>query len=622
MPEQTIADLAEDFRNGRLTRRRFVRRMVAAGLSLPLIAGVLDACGASKKTTPAATGSSAQPSASSATAAATAATFQPTKRGGGGTLKLLFWQGPTLLNPHLATGTKDYDGSRVFYEPLADFDSDANLIPILAAEAPSLDNGGVAKDGASVTWKLKQGVTWHDGQQFTADDVVFTYQFVSDKSTGSPSLGSYLTVASVDKVDDFTVKVSFKQPVPFWQIAFVGSNGMILPKHLFAQYQGAQSRTAPYNLKPVGTGPYKFTSFNPGDSLIADIYDKYHVANRPFFDHFELKGGGDAVSAARAVLQTGDYDYGWNMQVAYDQLLQFQKGGPGMIVITPGAGAEFMLFNPTDPNTEVDGERSSLKSKHPFFSDPNIRKAFALMINRKLITDQLYGKEGDPGLYEVVSPAKYVPSPPIAPQYDLQKAAQLLDAVSWTKGSDGIREKDGKKMHVTYATSVNDVRQNTQAIIKKDLESQGIQVDLKATSANVFFGDSTNPDSYPAFFTDMEEYANGPSVDPQSYMRSWVASINGTNDNIAQKANNWSQPNVSRYVNPAYDALWKQAANELDPIKRADLFKQMNQLVNDDAVATPIVNRNGATAIKKDLHIEASTWALTFWKLPYWYRTS
>ncbi len=113
---------------------------------------------------------------------------------------------PTLLNPHFATGTKDQDGSRIFYEPLAGWDSEGNLVPALAAEIPSRENGGLAADGKSVTWKLKQGVKWHDGKPFTADDVVFNWEFSSDPATATVTSGTYKDV-KVEKVDDFTVRV-------------------------------------------------------------------------------------------------------------------------------------------------------------------------------------------------------------------------------------------------------------------------------------------------------------------------------------------------------------------------------------------------------------------------------
>src|SRR6266403_5329233 len=140
MEERELRALIEEVRAGALSRRRFVQTMVGLGLTAPLAGQMLASAGVAQ----------AQPKA----------TYKPTKRGGGGALKTLWWQGSTLLNPHFAVGTKDQDGSRIFYEPLAVWDPDGNLVPVLAAEIPSLQNGGLTKHGKAVTWKLKKGVQW------------------------------------------------------------------------------------------------------------------------------------------------------------------------------------------------------------------------------------------------------------------------------------------------------------------------------------------------------------------------------------------------------------------------------------------------------------------------------
>ena len=99
---------------------------------------------------------------------------------------------------------------------------------MLAAEVPTLNNGGLGEDGKSVTWKLKQGVRWHDGEPFTADDCVFTWEYAKDPATAATTIGSYKDV-NVAKVDDYTVRVEFAQPTPFWAVAFVGPLGMVYP---------------------------------------------------------------------------------------------------------------------------------------------------------------------------------------------------------------------------------------------------------------------------------------------------------------------------------------------------------------------------------------------------------
>src|SRR5262249_28681237 len=183
----------------------------------------------------------------------------------------------------------DQDGSRIFYEPLAAFDPDGNVTPVLAAEVPSVANGTLAKDLTWVIWRLKRGVQWHDGKPFTADDVVFNWEFVSDPATAALTVGAYREISRIDTVDSHTVKLSFSKPQPFWADAFCGARGMIIPKHLFDSFKGAKSREAPANLKPVGTGPYRFVDFKPGDVVRAEINPSYHVPNRPFFDQLEMK---------------------------------------------------------------------------------------------------------------------------------------------------------------------------------------------------------------------------------------------------------------------------------------------------------------------------------------------
>ena len=230
MEERELRHWMERVKDGTITRREFTRMMVGAGLTAPLAAQMLASAGVAQ--------------------AQTKAAFTPTKRGGGGTVKVLWWQSPTLLNPHFANGTKDQDGSRIFYEPLASFDPDGNLFPNLAAEIPTVQNGGVAKDGTSVTWKLKRNVQWHDGKPFTADDVVFNWEFATDPATAAVTSGAFPNVTKVEKVDASTVKVTFSRPQPFPYTALCGPTGQIIPKHVFEQFKGATSREAPANLKP------------------------------------------------------------------------------------------------------------------------------------------------------------------------------------------------------------------------------------------------------------------------------------------------------------------------------------------------------------------------------------
>jgi peptide/nickel transport system substrate-binding protein len=521
--EQELHEWVRRVAYGEASRRHFLCTMLGLGLSGPLIADLL---------------ATAAPAAAQESRAAQQA-FTPTKRGGGGKLRLLYWQAPTILNPHLAAGTKDFEASRVVYEPLISVNPDGDFIPILAEEVPTFENGGRARDGTWTMWRLKQGVVWHDGTPFTANDVLFTWEYAADPATAATSSGLYENVLRIDKLNEHTIKVVFKEPTPLW-----GLPGLILPRHRFAEYTGQNARNAPYNLKPVGTGPYKIVDFKPGDVALYELNPHYHVPNRPFFDMVELKGGGDATSAARAVLQTGEFDFAWNMQVDKDVRERLeQQGRKGRFHIFPGACIEYIELNRTDPWTEVDGERSSVQVPHPFFTDLRVRQAFAVAVDRRIIAEQLYGATGQPTSNFLNGPKPFQ-SPDTRWEFDLDKAAQLLEQAGWKRGSDGIRIRDGRRMKVVYQTSVNLIRQKTQAIVKRDLERLGIEVELKAVPASVFFSsDPGNPDTKDHFYADMQMYQRCPTIYPHRWMRQFVSW------DMAQKANNWAGQNVVRWAN-------------------------------------------------------------------------
>ncbi|MDP3159639.1 MAG: peptide ABC transporter substrate-binding protein [Reyranella sp.] len=596
MDERGLRGLIDQVKAGGLSRRGFVRRMAAVGLTAPMATQLLAFSGVAM--------------------AQTRSAYKPTKRGGGGLLKVMWWQGPTLLNPHFAVGTKDQDACRLFYEPLAAWDRDGNLRPKLAASIPNREDGTLAADGTSVIWKVKQGVRWHDGKPFSADDVLFTWQYSSDPATASVSSGSYKDV-TVEKIDQYTVVVKFKQPTPFWADTFVGWAGGIIPKHLFADYIGAKSRDAPTNLKPVGTGPYKFKDFKPGDLVTGEINMDYHEPNRPHFDAIEMKGGGDAVSAARAVLQTGEYHFAWNLQVEDEILVRMEKGGKGRVAITPGGAIEHMQLNNTDPWTEVDGERSSLKTKHPTLSDPVVRQALSLLIDKNSIQDHIYGRTGIATANYINNPERFR-SKTTKFEFNVDKANALLDKAGWARGADGIRAKDGKKLKFVYQTSINQPRQKTQAIIKQAAQKAGIEMELKSVTASVFFSsDVANPDTYTKFYADLQEYSNGMNApDPEVFLRqfcSWE---------IATKENKWQGRNITRWQNQEYDDTHKAAQVELDPIKRAAMLIKLNELVVNNIVVIPLVMRPGTAGVGNGLKLELTGWDNNTWDLANWYRDS
>ncbi len=583
--------MLEAVRRGAVTRRDFVRAMTALGVSAPLAHQAL--------------------SAGVGPASAQEPVRSPTRRGGGGPLRALWWQAATLLNPHLTTGLKDADGARLCYEPLVAFDPDGAMVPVLAQEIPTVESGAVARDGLSVVWRLKRNVVWQDGQPFTAADVVFTWEYAADPATTATSLGLWERVERIDRIDSHTVRVVFKRPTPFWTQVGVSA---IIPRHVFEPWKGARAREAPANMRPVGTGPYRIVDFRPGDLIRAELNPHYHVPNRPFFDTVEVKGGGDAVSAARAVLQTGEYDYAWNLQVEDDVLKRLERGGKGRVITTFGGAIEHLLVNQSDPWKEVDGERASAKSVHPFLTDPGVRAALRLLVDRAAVQTEIYGRTGVATGAYVNAPPRFR-SPNAAWEFSVDKAAQALEAAGWRRGPDGVRAREGVRLKLVLQTSINSPRQKTQALIKRAASQAGIDVELKSVAASAYFSsDPANVDTASHFFADLQMYTVSMSTpDPEGFMRQF------TSAEVAARANKWQRRNVTRFRSDDYDRVFRGAEVELDPVKRAALLIRLNDLIVQQAVVIPIVWRGQVAAISNRLKdVVHSGWESDFWRLAWW----
>ena len=356
--------------------------------------------------------------------------------------------------------------------------------------------------------------------------------------------------------------------------------------------------------------------FKPGDSIQAELNPTYHVPNRPFFDTLEVKGGGDAVSAARAVLQTGEYDYAWNLQVDDEVLARLERGGRGRVDVVASGNIEHIECNFSDPWKEVEGERSSVRAPHPLLTDPAVRQALNLLVDRSSIQENIYGRTGSVAANYLNLPPRFA-SKNTRWEFNVDRANQLLDVAGWTRGPDGVRAKDGKKLKLVYQTSINALRQKTQAIVKQACAKAGIEIEVKSVVASVFFSsDPANPDTNSHFYSDLQMYSTVMTTpDPRVFMRQFTSWA------VAAKANKWQERNITRWRNEEYDRTFRAAETELEPVKRAALFIKMNDLVIQNVVVIPVVLRPQVAGISAKLRdVARSGWDSDFWRLPYWYR--
>jgi len=519
------------------------------------------------------------------------------KRGDGGELKILYWQAPTILNPHQATGTKDSDASRLVVEPLASWGADAKPVAnAIALEIPTVANGGVSADFTTVTWKLKPNLKWSDGTAVTADYVVFTFTQIADPATASTTESNTEGVKSVVAKDASTVVLTYAAPNPNFYQWGVGTCCGILQKAQWANFTGAKMKDAPANLNPIGTGPYVVDTFKPGDVVTYKMNTNFRDPNKPYFKTVNFKGGGDAESSARAVFQTGDVDYAWNLQVAANILTPMISGSTkGKMLSVYGSSVERILINFADPNAAGDA-RGEPTTKHPFFNGPDgliVRKALAQATDRKTVAVQLYGDglTGKPGCNIItgVPDLESTATTSFCASFDPVAAGKMLDDAGWKLGTDNIRAKNGIKLKLTYNTTVNAVRQATQAIMKTNWEKAGFSVTLLQTPAATFFT-NTSPDGANHFWSDIEMFTNNSDPDPTSYLDGW------TTKQIAQKSNQWQLGNYNRYSDATFDGYIDQLRKETDPAKRATLIKQANDNLILNVVIIPIVTRTQVTS--------------------------
>ena len=542
---------------------------------------------------------------------------------GGSEVKVLFWQAPSTLNPYLTGGTKDIEAAAPVLEPLAHYDEKTNMVPILVDEIPNLENGGVAPDLLSITWKLKPGLIWSDGTPLTAADVAFTGEYCLHEEMGCTAAASFEDVAGFDIGEDqLSVTVRFSIPKGFPYGPFVGSTSPILQKNQFKDCMGLRAQECnEQNFAPIGTGPFKIAEFRAKDVITYVRNEHYRVPDKPFFDRVVLKGGGEATSAARAVLETGEFDYAWNLQVEPEILEQMTHAGRGRIVTSFGSQVERLIVNLTNDDPSLKDKRSLYmggENAHPFLSDPAVRNALSIAIDRSVLVEAGYGKAGAPTCNVIAAPDYYASDANESCKVqDLDEANRLLDEAGWVRGSDGVRSKEGVRLSILYQTSTNSVRQGTQALIKQMWQQIGVETELRNIDGAVFFGaDPASPDTYQKFFADIQMYTNNfTGTDPGIYVNGWICK------EIPGPQNQWVGANDARACSEEYDALVPVMQQAASREKRTRLAKQLNDIVVQNYWEIPLIHRATVSAVANSLEgPSVNPWDAELWNIADWER--
>ncbi len=589
-----------------------------------VLALVLAACGAGDD---GATGTTGAPETPAATEAPTPTEAPPEggMAGQGGELLLLQWQAPSQANGLLSNGTKDILASSLVLEALAEYAPDGTVVPALAAEIPTVGNG-VADDFSSITWKLKEGVLWSDGTPFTTDDVVFTWEYCSDELTGCTA--DMTTVDTVVADDDLTVTINFTSPQAYPYVLFVGFTFPIIQRAQFAGCVGeGASACTDENFAPIGTGPYMVTELRPEDTVTYEYNPNYRGVpdGKPFFGNVTIKGGGDAEASARSVLEIGEADYAWNLQVAPEILGPMEAAGFGTIVTSFTANVERIHLNQTDNRADPPSEYTEDGSgNNPlFFNNVELSRALSLAIDRDALVQVGYGPTGSPTctIWPVGDQAST--NDDWCLTRDVAQANQILDDLGYldTDG-DGVREAEGfGPLSFSYVTSTNAVRQSNQAIIKENWAEIGVEVDMQNVDAGLFFdGTSASGVSIWQFPSDMEMFTSGADgPDPIAYLAGQKIS------EIPTAALGWpASGNFARMQSPEFDAAWEVASGlSVDDPSFNDVIIELQDLISETGALIPLIHRGNVSGISNQIQGfgDPNGWDSEYWNIEEWTRS-
>ena len=542
------------------------------------------------------------------------------ERGADGHLNILYWQAASNLNPYLSGIAKEVEAASLVLEPLARFDQNGELVPWLAESIPTLENGGISEDLRHITWTLREGLLWSDGTPVTSADVVFTWTYCADPDSGCAASAMFAGIESVEPLDERTVTITFTEPRPYPYTAFVSSEAPILQQAQFRDCTGSRlAQCSEQNMRPIGTGPYKVDEFLTNDVATFSINPHFRFPDRPHFATVTIKGGGDAAGAARAVLQTGETDYAWNLMLAPDVLAAMAEGGPGEVITDFGASVEYLFLNQTDPDPTLGANRSTVQGgPHPALSDPRVGQALSMAIDRATIAEFLYGGTGRPTCNVVPAPEAFASEANDACLVqDIDGARALLDEAGWVPGPDGVRVRDGVRLSLLYQSSVNAVRQDTQALIKQWWSEIGVETELRSIDASVFFGgDAGAPDTRQKFHADVQMYTdNSKGQDPETYLSHWVC------DEAPRPDTQWQGDNIQRFCSPDYDALAARYHAAATRDERAAIARRMNDMLVASYSIIPLIHRGNVSGKARMLDgVLMNSWDSQIWNIMDWHR--
>jgi len=485
------------------------------------------------------------------------------------------------LIPSLTSDQSSHEVGGLIYDGLVKLDKDLNMAPAMA------QSWTYSRDCLDLTFKLRKDVKWHDGQPFTADDVVFTYQTMINPKTPAPFKEGFLLVKDVEAPDPYTVRVHYAKP--YARAVETWANDM-LPKHLLEHYaQSGTLRESPQNSYPVGTGPYRFQEWKPGEKVVLLANPDYYEG-RPYLSRIvyrvipsqatiflELKARGvDYVSTLTGIQYARQTEYP-AFRRAYHKFRY------------PASDYTFLGFNLKDPR----------------FADRRVRQAFAHAINKQELIDGVrlgLAREANgpirPGTWAYTDQVPRY-------DYDPEKAKALLAEAGWKdRDGDGIvKDHDGKPFTLTIRTNQgNDERKKIAEIIQQRLKEIGIQADIQLIEWAAFIKEFVKPRRFEVIVLGL-----GTGTDPDQFVV-WHSSQRGPD-----------QMNRTGYANPEVDALLEAGRLSCVQSERGRYYHRIQEILAEDLPMIFLYYRDALPVVSSRIYGVSTAPAGILYNFTEWY---
>lgn len=612
-----------------LSRREVLRRAIALGLSMPAIGALLAACGGDGEDDESPTATAGADGAATATTAdsggdptATSgesgddptATTSGSDSGGmtawyidehpgppqpGGTINYLLYEDPDTLNPLIGGTGLALQVITTILEPLAETMPDSTWNPILATEIPTIENGGVSEDLLSITWNLREGITWHDGSPFTSDDVLFTWEAASSVEGGSAVASDYELIASIDTPDDLTVVVNYTD----FNAGYIDQFPWILPRNATGEIPDMLNWD--FNRAPLGTGPFVFEEWAAADHVTVLKNKSYREEGKPYLDVINFLVVPAEESRAAQMLQGDSHVMLWPGQESEED---FEASDVAKVRTAPGIWTLAMRFNLSAP---FDGDPGP-EPPHPLFGDVRVRQAVGMAINRDRIVNELLT---DVVTIDSIFSVGWINASAEPWEYNPEGAIALLEEAGWVEGGGGVREKDGVRAEfVCNGYTSFTPNELAQLAIQEDMAAVGISMSIENQDFAVIFG--TWDDGAPRKTGDYDAlfYDGGFFIEPHDSIRAQFhpTQVPSADNPGGQNYWRWVRDDVGEWIDAA-------GATPEQEERRAN-YQLVADAIREDYVFIPILQFTEGSAYSTSLHaFTVSTWEYSTWDAENWW---